>query len=365
MDTLLRMLDLDIAERVQPELKRYFERYKGELSKVKSYVRNGGGSKVKSSHVVLSSIYHLNSSTTDETIQSAYRRAKVSELDTAHGLGVSTSSKPGDTFDDEFFNCSTIVVLDRTNLNFSDFSKMMTNSGYREYSPVKVLRAPRTWEPLNLPNGRNGEESIDVGVISINIGMIGAMYYAWTKEQDKLPEDSTESIKDFVSFTMMPNMQESLFDACMQNVYLDILEEVDTDTDRYRGSTWADSYLYEVREELKELVSDINSQSAIGDRALLALPIDQDRVLNDIVPNLNDLSVVQNKWYEFLYMENLILIITLFCKLKKNKNTQYKVKAKRVFKRLFGNKVFRNTPRSFPYDVETFARRLDSKIQSE
>lgn len=354
MYNLLRMHAVEVAERVQPELKRNFENNKLALDKVKTYHRSGGH-KVNSSHVALSAMYHIHTNEADQTIADAYRRAKEGEFKTAHGLGISTSSKSGEVFRKDFFNTETIVVLDRTSLKYVELSDMMIGSNFRKFSPIKVLRAPRTWNPLNLPNGDHNFDNTDLAVVSINIGMLGAMYFAWKKEQGKLADGKRESIKEFVSYCIMTNMQDSTYTACIINMYLSILKTENVELDDYKGSVWAVGYSESIRFELADLVENINSQAAGEYKGLLALPVDQTRHLIDIVPNLHDLSVLQNKWYEYLYLEDLVTIISLFAKKKEVKMSGFNNRAKRIFKRLFSNNSFNRQPKEFNYDIKTMA----------
>jgi len=186
---------------------------KRNLGQVVSYYRNSPDA-VESSHILVKLLHSLNvphSLTLERYFANIDNRA----LNVSMALKMTSSIFNGKVFDGDFYgkgNSEILIAHDE------EFDINEANRGWRNLSPVKVLRHPRSDLGLNLPNGHiTGVES-GLAVIAININLLAIQYRAFRLNENFVnSSDSQLSVMQFVHMYVLPNMLFSHLDYAIFN----------------------------------------------------------------------------------------------------------------------------------------------------
>jgi hypothetical protein len=170
---------------------------------------------VRGNHILVKLIQSMDVPLS-HNLERYYANVDAVSLNRSMALKMTSSVYKGKLWDGDFYGPGHDEVL-LVHTEVFDFER--ADNDWKNVTPVRVLRHPRSDLYLNLPNGHLTGTETGIVVIAINLSMLMVQYRAFRLEQDRLTGgmDSEQSTMMFVHMYVLPNMLFSHLDQALFN----------------------------------------------------------------------------------------------------------------------------------------------------
>ena len=325
-----------IGTKVNVHLKRHTSNLTAFMDKIRHFERVGGRL-VDNSHPLVKLVNSLDVSFARESVMDVLQDAITAEPVLANAHGINHSGHIGDVFKNNFYPCKEIYVLDKNIGSLSDVMELDEGYSWRYLEPIKTMKVPRGYNPLNVPkNWKHGDfDDTDYACVSINIRLLSIMYYKWAIANSELNAGEQESTVMFVSRYLIPNMFISQLEACLLDISYCAIGDIPYFVSEYTGKLFAKDFVSEIYIEYQDVWKHLPKRRLSGRTALKAIP-SLNGMMIDQVKSLEDIETSQSYCgWVFGYIMYIKLISSMIKK-SGDPDNKYANRVRRVLRKING-----------------------------
>lgn len=187
---------------------------------VRTYYQNNPGA-VVGEHFLVRLLQTISVSQGLPTEQ-YYNAVDAMALNHTMALGMTSSRYTGKLFNGIFYGKGNTEILIAHD---TPFSATEVTANWKDTQAIQVLRHPRSDLGLNLLDGRIASRETGIVVLAINVTMLAVQYRAFRYDQIRRfgQDESQQSIMQFISMYVLPNMLISHLDIAIVNRFYKLL----------------------------------------------------------------------------------------------------------------------------------------------
>lgn len=298
---------------VDGELLTISARQKATVDKMVDYQFNNPVY-VKSDNILVSALMGLPSM--DNTnMMDYYDTMQSVEIEIANSLGISNSSKVGMVRENHILNCTEVFVLDRDRLSFKDIMAI-NNESWANLSPLKPLRLPSDM-PSTQQFGsvsNNDSRSKGIAVYSVNIAVLGLMYYQYGAMMAEMPESLTVTPEEFIGRYVYGNAMRYSTNLKVITILNSLKDKTEPVFLKSNNDTYVLDHVPKTIVRWSKILEDLTARGDDLTDILRSCPTFGKESLAEVLPYFEDVLTSNNYWVSMLvvgpYLELVSYILT-------------------------------------------------------